>query len=377
MSSTANIRTIGIAGGGQLGLMLCEAAHALGLRVVILDPAADCPASRIADDLIVGDFKDADMLVALSKKCDVLTYEIESVNAEALKKIAETMPVHPTPHSLSIIKDKLAQKQFLRERNIPVAPFAPFDLSTKADVAAALGYPFVLKARFGGFDGRGNAMIEREADIEAAFAQLGAAECYAEGFVRFDKELAVVAARTTGGEIAVFPLVETIQKNHICHEVLAPAPVAGAVASKAHALTERVLAAFDGAGVFGVELFLVGSEVMVNEIAPRVHNSGHFTIEGCHTSQFEQHIRAITGMALGDASMRADAAVMVNILGDRTGNAEPHGVKEAESIGNVRVHMYGKLEARPERKMGHLTAIGESLQEAKDTAERARTLISI
>src|SRR6185312_12002129 len=194
---------------------------------------------------------------------------------------------------------------------------------------------------------------------------------------RFERELAVVAARTADGTTQIYPLVETIHKNHICHEVLAPAPVSADIAKKAQELAGKVLASFDGAGVFGIEMFQVGSEVLVNEIAPRVHNSGHLTIEASEASQFENHIRSVAGMPLGSAQMKVPAAVMINILGDRSGPAEQKGVEEAEKLDGVKVHIYGKIETRPERKMGHLTAVADTLEKAREKAQKARALISI
>lgn len=366
------VKKIGIAGGGQLGRMLTDAAHALDFKVITLDPDPKGPGGQVSDEQIAGDYKDAAMIQDLATRCDVLTFEIESVNADALESLsAAGFPVHPTPRTLSIIKDKLYQKQFLQTHGIPVAPFA------LPEEAESLGYPYVLKARSGGFDGRGNALVEKPEDLHAAVQKLKGEGAYAEGFVHFEKELAIVAARTAAGQIKIFPLVETIHKNHICHMTLAPAPVSDAVARKAHDLAEKVLATFEGAGVFAIEMFLVDGEVLVNEIAPRVHNSGHYSIEACHASQFEQHIRAVAGEPLGDCSMKVPAAVMINILGERDGAAEPKGAEEAEKIPGVKVHFYGKMETRRERKMGHLTAVADTLAIARANAEKARSLISI
>ncbi len=352
--------------------MLTDAAHVLGHTVVILDPTPHSPAAQVADKHIVGDYKDADKMRELASESDVLTFEVETVNADALEEIAaQGHPVHPQPRTLSTIKDKLTQKTYLRDHSIPVAVF------TDSADAEQLSYPYVLKARSGGFDGRGNMLIHSADDLKAVEEKLKGAPAYAEGFVNFEKELAVIAARTTEGEMIVYPVVETIHKNHICHEVLMPAHISEEVEAKARALAEKVLASFEGAGVFAIEMFLVGNEVLVNEIAPRVHNSGHLTIEACETSQFEQHIRAITGDKLGSTDMTVGAAVMLNILGDRDGAATPVGIEEAESIGGVKVHIYGKMETRRERKMGHLTAVADTLEEAKAKAERARALISI
>lgn len=373
------MQTLGIAGGGQLGRMLADAAHALGLKVVVLDPTPGSPAAQVADEQIVGDYKDAAMIRALAEKSDALTYEIESVNAEALAELAgEGFPVHPTPSTLSIIKDKLKQKEFLAAHDISVAPFRAVESAKDiVDAADALGYPLVLKARSGGFDGRGNAQIDSAAEVGEAMQKLNGAPSYVEGFVPFERELAIFAARTVAGEVSVFPLVETIHKDHICHTVLAPAEVDERVAHEAHDLAEKVLRSFDGAGVFAIEMFLTKDGVMVNEIAPRVHNSGHFSIEGCHASQFEQHIRAVAGLALGESSMKVGAAVMINILGERDGKAEPKGVAQAEKIPGVKVHIYGKMDTKPQRKMGHVTAVADTLDQARENAHRARLLISI
>jgi phosphoribosylaminoimidazole carboxylase len=363
------MKTIGIAGGGQLGRMLTDAARGLGFRVVVLDPTPDSPAAQVADEQIVGDYKNAVMLRALAEKSDFLTYEIESVNVEALEEISHTIPVNPSPKTLSIIKDKLLQKRFLQDHDIPVAAFS--------DEIESFGYPYILKARSGGFDGRGNARVENTGQLQVAKEKLKNSPAYAERIVPFEKELAIVAVRTNDGNVEIYPLVETIHKNHICHEVLAPASVGTDVAKKAHDLGQKVLGSFDGAGVFAIEMFLVGDDVLVNEVAPRVHNSGHFTIEACETSQFENHIRAVAGMPLGSVAMKVPAAVMVNILGGRSGEAEPKGVETAEKIEGVKVHIYGKMDTRPERKMGHITAVAETLGEAKEKAEKARTLVSI
>jgi len=363
------MKTIGIAGGGQLGRMLADAAHGLGFKVIVLDPVSRSPAAQVADEHIVGDFKDGTKLRELAGKSDFLTYEIESVDAATLEELTKEMPVNPSPKTLAIIKDKLVQKRFLQEHGIPVAPFS--------DDIENFGYPYILKARSGGFDGRGNALVEKPEDVSGAKAKLKNAPSYAERVVPFEKELATVAARTTDGTIEVYPLVETIHKNHICHEVFAPAPVPPDVAEKAHKLAQKVLASFDGAGVFAIEMFLVNGEVIVNEIAPRVHNSGHLTIEACETSQFENHIRAISGMKLGSTTMKHPAAVMANVLGEREGKARPEGIEEASKLPGVFVHVYGKMDTRPERKMGHITAVANTLGEAKERAEKARTLISI
>ncbi|HRH24295.1 MAG TPA: 5-(carboxyamino)imidazole ribonucleotide synthase [Candidatus Paceibacterota bacterium] len=371
------MKTLGIVGGGQLALMMAQAAKTLGIECVVLDPTPECPASAVARQ-VVGDFHDHATVLAFAKEAEVLTFEIESANADALAELAaQGLPVHPMPETLALIKDKLAQKNFLSERGIPVAPYqdAPDEEAARA-AGEVLGYPFLLKARSGGYDGRGNATINTPADIAPAFAKLGT-NLYAEGFVSFEKELAVVAVRTVAGDIRTYPVVETVHERHICLEVLAPAPVKESVRKKAETLAHYVLESFSGAGVFAIEMFMVDGDVLVNEIAPRVHNSGHLTIEGCATSQFENHVRAVMGMELGSTELIAPAAVMLNILGERTGPATPVGVEDAKALGGVAIHIYGKKETKPDRKMGHITAVANSLLEARAKAEDAWRRVSI
>lgn len=372
------IKTIGIIGGGQLGRMLIEAAHRLGFKVLILDPDPESPAGQIADGHVVGDYKDAQAILAFSKSVDGITYDLEGVSQQGLELLENSgFPVHPTSKTLSVIRDKFTQKTFLASLGIPVADF--MEISTLADALRAgdtFGYPFILKARSGGFDGRGNAKIDSPSDIEPAFALLGT-NVYAEKCIPFDRELAIVATRTVTGEMSVFPLVETVHVDHICHITFTPADVSQTTRENATAIAEQVLAAFPGAGVFAIELFSVGGNLLVNEIAPRVHNSGHFSIEACVTSQFEQHIRAITGMPLGSSEMKVPFAVMVNILGMRDGVSEPKGVIEAEKISGVAVHIYGKVQVRKKRKMGHITAIAHTREEAERNALQALALITL
>ncbi|MEI8130516.1 MAG: 5-(carboxyamino)imidazole ribonucleotide synthase [bacterium] len=372
------INTIGIIGGGQLGRMLTDAAHRLGFKVLILDPEPNSPAGQVADGQVVGDYKDEKTILEFSKSVDVITYDIEGVSDHALELLEQSgFQVHPTSKTLSIIRDKFTQKKLLNSVGIPVADF--MEVSTPADAERAgetFGYPYILKARTGGFDGRGNAKIHSPSDIEPMFRVLGTNLC-AEKFIPFDRELAIVAARTVQGEIAVFPLVETVHEDHICKMTFTPANATNTIREKASLIAQKVLAAFLGAGVFAIELFLVGDDLLVNEIAPRVHNSGHFSIEACVTSQFEQHIRAITGMPLGPSEMKVPCAVMVNILGTRDGISEPRGVEEAEKIPGVTVHIYGKLQVQKKRKMGHITAVASTREEAQRNTEKALAAITL
>lgn len=373
------MKTIGIIGGGQLGRMLCLAAQKLGFKVVVLDPTPKSPAALVADKHIVGSFKDKEAILKLANESDYLTFEIEGVNLEALEEIEKSgKPIHPSPRILKIIKDKFAQKTFLINNEIPVAPFALIESEDDAlKQGEIFGYPFLLKSRFDAYDGRGNFVVKTKEDVSEAFKKLSGS-LYSEKFVPFAKELAVVSARDNTGRVESFEVVETVHKNNICHIVYHPAGVSEDVKLKAREVASKVLESLNGVGVFAVELFLTNeNEILVNEIAPRVHNSGHHTIEAYSASQFEQHIRAVTGLPLIKPEPEAPAAVMVNILGERSGQAEYKGGEEAESESGVKVHIYGKMETREERKMGHVTALGNNQEEALKKAVDARNKITI
>lgn len=377
------MKKIGIVGGGQLGRMLTNAAHTLGFTVVTLDVGDDGPAAQVSDVHINASFTDASAIESLANQVDVLTFEIESAHAGALAAVALTRPesVHPSPATLAIIRDKYEQKQYLKTHGIPVAAAQSVDSIEAIYIAAKkYGYPLILKSRFGAYDGRGNARIDGEESIAAAVEKLGGIErgLYVEQYIPFKKELAVVAARSTTGECAPYPVVETVHVHHICDTVTMPAPVSSGVRERAQKVAYDVLTALSGAGVFGIELFLTADDqILVNEIAPRVHNSGHITMDANTTSQFEQHIRAITGMPLGDTSLTTPVAVMINILGDRVGPAEPQGIHEAEALGGVSVHLYGKKETKKERKMGHINVRGETHEETHEKAKKARARVKI
>jgi len=394
---------IGIVGGGQLGRMLTIAAKKLGFTVNIIDPTPHSPAGQVADHQIVAAYNDEEAIRKLAKISDFLTFEIELANASILDELAKKgITINPSAKTLTIIKDKLEQKKFLRKAGIPVADFEEVPQSVipaKAGIqksgspigvgddkvkeeienaATEFGYPLILKARFDAYDGRGNALIKDESRIDSAIEKLSGRKLYVEKFVPFSKELAVVVARNTKGEIVTYPVVETVHKNNICHLVLAPAPVDAKLIKQAKDLAVQTMKELKGAGVFAIEMFLTKTgKIVINEIAPRVHNSGHYTIEACVTSQFEQHIRAVTGMPLGATSMITPAAVMINILGERTGRAETTGLDKALQIPGVSVHIYGKIETKLERKMGHITVIGKTLEACLEKAKQARKLITI
>lgn len=373
-------KTIGIVGGGQLGRMLANAAHQLGFKVIILDPTKNSPAGQVADREIIGSFKDEKKILELAKLCDFMTFEIESANEKALEKIVKKgLPVNPSPQILQMIKDKFWQKVFLKENGIKTAEFALIENEEDCIMQGKIfGYPFLLKARFDAYDGRGNFVLKSEKDIPQAFKKLSHGPLYAERFVPFQRELSVVSARDFAGSVASFPTVETIHKNNICHIVRSPAPISIILQKKAEKVAKNILGVLKGVGVFAVEMFLTKEgDILVNEIAPRVHNSGHHTLEAFNVSQFEEHIRAISGMPLLPIKKTANVSVMINILGERQGKALLRGVKKAKFVPRAKVHIYGKMETRLERKMGHITVLGNTLKKTEKKALEVRRNISI
>jgi 5-(carboxyamino)imidazole ribonucleotide synthase len=373
---------LGILGGGQLARMMAEAASQLGVEVAILEKEAGSPAGRIAAREVVGGWLDLDRLAALAEGTLAVTLENEFVDIAALEWLeAHGVAVYPSAHSLALIQDKYEQKQFMRAAGIPTTDFAP--VSAVEDVtraAAEWGWPLLLKGRRNSYDGYGNATVRGPDDIAPAFDRLGfpTRTLYVERWAPFTRELAVMVARGRDGAVVVYPTVETEQRNHICHIVRAPAPGAPETAQRAAQIARRAVVAIDGVGVFGVELFeLANGAILYKEIAPRPHNTGHYSIEGCVTSQFENAVRAALGLPLGSAAMVAPAAVMVNTLGLRDGPAEARGMAQALTIPGAHVHVYGKLASRVGRKMGHVTALGASVAEAEATARAAADALDL
>jgi 5-(carboxyamino)imidazole ribonucleotide synthase len=371
---------IGIVGGGQLARMMIFPAKQLGFFVSVLDPTPNSPAGQIADQQIVADLNDEQAMMQLAKGSDFLTLDWELANPDILEKIEKkSISINPSPQALRIVKDKYQQKVFLKKNGIPVADFMEVtNISDIKNGGEKFRYPLLLKAKLGAYDGKGNYLIKTKNDIVKGLKKLKGRELYLEKFVPFQKELAIMVTRSIGGEIITYPLVETIHKNNILHMTLAPAPVEEKIMVKATSLARKTTQHLKGAGVFGIEMFLTKEgEVLINEIAPRVHNSGHYTIEACTTSQFAQHIRAISGLPLGKTTMTVKAAVMINILGERTGKAEIQGLENVLSLENTFVHMYGKADTKPERKMGHITVTGDSLSMCLQIAKKARKYLSI
>ena len=351
-------KILGIIGGGQLGMMITEAAQNLEevSKIIVLDPTENCPAAKVGAEQIVADFKDEDAIKKLSELSDIITYEIESGNSDVLKKLEAQTEINPSPDTLRIIQDKLLQKQFLKEHNIAVAEFVKIENKNQLiDVIDVMGLPVLLKTRRDAYDGRGNYKINSKSEIDDALDLFAGKTLMVEKFVKFEKEVSVIAARNTKGEIATYPVVENIHENNILRTTIAPGRVSEKVKKQAEKIAEKTMEVLHGAGVFGIEMFVTADdEILINEIAPRVHNSGHHTLQSCDTSQFEQHLRAILGMELGNSSIKS-TTIMYNILGPKTFKGEYNVLFKKQD--NVYLKMYGKLESKPQRKIGHINIV--------------------
>lgn len=367
-------KTIGILGGGQLGRMLVEAAHRLNIKTIILD-APNSPAKQInaLDPHVDGSFSDAKGIAELAARCDVLTVEIEHVDADALKLIAEerNVQVYPLPETIKLIQDKYNQKLHLIEHGIQVAESIDVANTEEAllQVGEQFGYPYLLKSRTLAYDGRGNYVVKSKDSVKEALQVLHDRPLYAEKFAPFTKELAVMVVRSIDGEVFSYPTVETIHENNICHLVYAPARVPDSIQLKAKILAQNAVKTFPGAGIFGVEMFLLpNGELLVNEIAPRPHNSGHYTIDACVTSQFEAHIRAVAGLPLPkdftSLTTSNTSAIMLNVLGTQEPNGEFAACRRALETPGASVYLYGKT-TRPARKMGHINIVTSSMKESE------------
>jgi 5-(carboxyamino)imidazole ribonucleotide synthase len=348
--------TLGILGGGQLGRMLALAAAQLGLKVHVYVPDLDSPAFDVVSDRTIAPYDDEEALAWFAGTVEAATYEFENIPSTTATILDRAGKLSPSPRALATTQDRLDEKSFVAALGIPTAPFA--EVSTEAGLAralAAIGRPSVLKTRRVGYDGKGQAMIRPETDAVAAWAALGRVPCILEGFVAFERELSVVAARSRSGAFAAYDLCNNEHRHHILDITRVPAGVSAATERRAVEIAAAIAAALDYVGVLTVEMFLVrqdGAETLVvNEIAPRVHNSGHWTIEGAVTSQFEQHVRAVCGWPLGSTARRGRIE-MRNLLGDDV-EAWPSLLAEP----GAHLHLYGKTEARPGRKMGHVTRI--------------------
>lgn len=358
--------TIGILGSGQLGRMMTTAAKHMGYRVVVMGASKTDPAAQVADEWIRGDILDPRDVIKIHDRVDVLTVETENVSCEALGRVAQVIPVRPDPRIVAVAQDRWKEKTTLSGMGVPVAPFR--SVASLSDLRAALkelGTPAILKTTRGGYDGKGQVKIAAPDEAERAFQQLGGGELglLVEAVVPFETELSAIVARSLTGEIAHYPVVENEHRRGILHRTIAPAPVPATVAEQAQALAARIASGLDLVGLLAVEMFLLKSgDLIVNELAPRPHNSGHYTLDTCVTSQFEQVIRAVCGLGLG-AGEQFCPAVMVNILGGHL-EAVMQAYPRLTNDPRVKVHLYGKAEARPARKMGHILVMERTVDEA-------------
>ncbi len=365
-------KILGIIGGGQLGMMITEAAKKMTeyiSEVIVLDPTKDCPAAQVGAKQIIADFKDETAIRELAEKSDLITYEIESGNSEVLKSVENKAEINPSPETLKIIQDKLLQKTFLRKNNIPVAEF--IQVNNIEDLENGLknfGYPSLLKIRRDAYDGRGNFKINSPNEILKAFDYFKEKNLMLEKFVPFKVEVSIIAARNTKGQIKTYPLVENIHEHNILRQTIAPARVSQKIAEKAQKIAETTMDVLKGAGVFGIEMFVDNNdEILINEIAPRVHNSGHHSLQSSETSQFEQHLRAILGLELGSVKL-IRPTIMYNILGSENFEGEYKPIVITEQ--NVFLKMYGKKISKPLRKLGHVNIVANSGESIDDLLQK-------
>lgn len=376
MASVLPGATVGVLGSGQLGRMFALAARRMGYRVHTLSPDTDTPTGQVADVEIVAAYEDLSAVRAFAKNVQVVTFEFENVPAATAQAVAEFAPVRPGGHVLHVAQSRLREKTFLRDAGIPHAPWRHVTTRAGLDTALGeLGCPAVLKTAGFGYDGKGQVKIDGVHEAGAAWDALGGAECVLEGWIAFEREVSVVAVRGADGAFAHYGVIENAHRHHILDVSVAPADVPPAVARDAEAITRAVMERLDVVGVLCVEFFLTpGGQLLVNEIAPRPHNSGHLTIDGCVSSQFEQQLRAVCGLPLGATEFLRPVA-MANLLGDFWDAGEPDWAA-ALALPGVKLHLYGKEEARPGRKMGHLTALADTPGGAGRRARQARLALT-
>ena len=366
---------LGIVGGGQLGKMMTQKGKKMGFHVTILDPTPESPAGQVADRQIIGDFHDEDKLKELAQSCDVVTYDLENVNTKVFKELFDKgYKIFPSPYTLEIIQDKYIQKKTLSENGIPVPEYR---IVVSCEDLKAFGFPVVQKARKGGYDGRGVFVLKSEKDIENRLK----GETFIEKLINIEKELSVIVARSPKGEIKTYPVVEMLfdERANICNTVIAPARIEENFLKTAKEIAIETVKVLDGIGIFAIEMFLTKEgKIVVNEVAPRPHNSGHHTIEACLTCQFEQHIRAITDLPLG-STRQVIPAVMINLLGEEGYRGKPviEGLTEVLSIPGVSFHFYCKKETKPFRKMGHVTVVDTDIKKAIEKAEKVKKTVKV
>ena len=365
-------KILGIIGGGQLGMMITEAAKKMPehiSKIIVIDPVENCPAAQVGAEQILADFKDKNAIISLADKSDIITYEIESGDSEVLKSVEKNTEINPSPETLSIIQDKFLQKSFLLKNNIPVPDF--MEIKNIEEIQEGLkefGYPALLKARRDAYDGRGNFKINSENEIQKAYDYFKGQKLLLEKYVPFKMEVSVIASRNTKGQIKTYPLVENIHQENILRETIAPARVSEKITKNAENIANMTMDVLKGAGVFGIEMFVTqDDEIVINEIAPRVHNSGHHTLQSSKTSQFEQHLRAILGLDLGDTTLECPT-IMYNILGSKSFEGKYIPIDLSEH--NVFLKMYGKEISKPSRKLGHINLVAKDNETIEQLLEK-------
>ena len=369
-------KTIGIIGGGQLGQMMAISAIYMGHKVITLDPAADCPASKVSE-VIVAPYHDVAALKQLAERCDVLTYEFENVDADGLDAVIKDGQLPQGTDLLRISQNRIFEKDFLAKKaGVQVAPYKVVTSSLDLE-GLDLSKNYVLKTATGGYDGHGQKVIREEADLVEASQLANSAECVLEEFVNFDLEISVLVSGN-GSDYTVFPVQENIHRNNILYKTIVPARISDELAQKAQVMAVQIAKKLDLSGTLCVEMFVAGDDILVNEIAPRPHNSGHYTFESCATSQFEQIIRAVTNLPLGSTKL-ISPSVMVNLLGEEGYEGEPfiEGIHDALEIPELSFHFYGKKETKPFRKMGHITVLDDNLDIALKKALKAKDILKI
>ncbi|TCN19836.1 5-(carboxyamino)imidazole ribonucleotide synthase [Mesobacillus foraminis] len=360
-------QTIGIIGGGQLGRMMTLAAKAMGFRIAVLDPVEDCPCGQVADEQIIGAYDDLKAIERLAQVSDVITYEFENINAEALEWLTNHAYVPQGTGLLRETQDRIKEKAAIQSAGVKVAPYAVIKNVEDIDLHIKdLGLPAVLKTARGGYDGKGQLVIKHPSDLDAAEELVNQGPCVLEKWIPFEKEVSVIITRNPSGESAVFPVAENLHENNILHQTVVPARISKPAEEKAVKAARQLAEALNLTGTLAVEMFLTkDDEIYINELAPRPHNSGHYTIEACETSQFEQHIRAVANWPLASTEL-LKPAVMVNILGEH----QEALINKISELKDWKIHLYGKKEAKFQRKMGHVTLLRDTVEQAvKEAAD--------
>jgi len=357
MKTITPYQTIGIIGGGQLGRMMCLAAKAMGYYVAVLDPTPNCPCGQVADIEITAAYNDLDAIKRLAKISDVITYEFENIDYDALTWLETNAYLPQGSQVLKTTQHRFREKTAIANMGIPVPKFVLVD--SPETLKSSVFYPSVLKTTTGGYDGKGQVVLKSQADLPKGMELAAKHECILEEYMHFDLEVSVIVARSTAGETAVFPVAENIHVNNICHKCIVPARISKEVEAQAIAHGKKIAETLNAIGILAIEMFVVGDTIYINELAPRPHNSGHYTIDACITSQFEQHVRAVCGLPLGDTALHTPV-VMVNILGNHMDKENMHNLaRYMPLIEKGKIHLYGKAQAVDNRKMGHVNVLGD------------------